>query len=420
MLSEKECIQACKKLIEQKFGFPESKLWKQREFEFLAELILTKTATRLSISTLKRIWKDPEGRLPHIYTLNALAGLAGFESWNNFKHQHHHPPAHNSKERTEIKWGILISILSIAAFCITGFFYLQRDKHVYNKNQIVFKTRRVISDGVPNTVVFEYDISKTVFDSAFIQHTWDKRLRARISKNNHFQTFIYYVPGFHIAKLILNDSIIIEKPINIPTAGWTAIIDPPAFGQHPIYIPPKDIFYKHQLFVTRQTLLKNQVPLENKKYWVNYYNVSGPKEVSGDNFILETSLKNSIENGGLVCQFSTVSILCENGRISVPFCKPGCSANIQLHVSEIFKHGRKNDLSAFGTDLSVFKNIKISVFKKLLTVYVDGKKIFDLPYHVSLGRITGFHYKFFGQGSVDMIKLYNAKQDLYFSDNFGP
>src|SRR5438876_5308009 len=88
MSSEKEFIEACKRLIKQKIKFPENNSWKQRDFEYLSDLIFEKTGSRISISTLKRIWKDENNRLPQVYTLNVLAGFAGFESWSVFKQQH--------------------------------------------------------------------------------------------------------------------------------------------------------------------------------------------------------------------------------------------------------------------------------------------------------------------------------------------
>ena len=133
---------------------------------------------------------------------------------------------------------------------------------------------------------------------------------------------------------------------------------------------------------------------------------------------LETRLKNSLAEGALLCQYTQLNLICENGLISVPFCNPGCVSNIHLHVADIFRDGKNNDLGAFGIDLSAWRNIRIQALNKKLTVFVDDKPIYNLRFNKNLGKITGFHYKFFGCGSVERLKLWNEKNELSFGDDF--
>jgi hypothetical protein len=424
MSSEKEFIETCKRLIEQKISFPQNGSWKQRDFEYLSDLIVEKTGTRISISTLKRIWKDGDNRLPQVYTLNALAGFAGFESWSAFKQQHSHQAGPGQAEK-EVKPGlrmfkksVYLLFIPILLIGLLAVFYFKPVRKNYNGNEITFKSRKNLKSGVPNTVVFEYDISKIDFDSAFIQHTWDKRLQARINKDNHFQTFIYYYPGNHLAKLIVNDKVLKTENINISTAGWQGIVDGISTDSLPRYISGNDIFKKGQLYISKETLLKKGIDVGDKPFSVNYFNVGDFKKVYGENFIVETGLKNSLEDGALTCQYCQLTIICEQGMISLPFCNPGCTANIHLHVSDVFKTGRQNDLSAFGIDLTTWRNIKLKTVNKVVEVYVDDKKIFQQSFKQQLGRITGFHYKFYGCGAVSTVRLYNEKNELCFADDF--
>ena len=159
----------------------------------------------------------------------------------------------------------------------------------------------------------------------------------------------------------------------------------------------------------------------DKTFWVNYFNVGDFKKVYGENFTVETRIKNNLEEGAFTCQYCQFTIICEQGMISIPFCNPGCAATIQLHVGDVFKAGGKNDLSAFGTDLSTWRNIKVKTVNKFVEVYVDDKRIFQQSFNEVLGRVTGFHYKFYGCGAVDAVKLYNEKNELCFADDFnGP
>jgi hypothetical protein len=424
-MQENEWIDICKSLVEQKFQLPDSELWKQRNYQYLSDLIFEKTQVRLSISTLKRIWKGDNNRTPQLYTLNTLVNLLGFESWNDFKRSQVQETSGNgekSKERkAPAKTRKKFYLMAIPVLLLAGsfaFFYFRPANKSFKENEIIFKSRKNVSSGVPNTVVFEYDISKADFDSAFIQQSWDQRIRARLSKDNHFQTFIYYYPGYHTAKLIIDNKIVKQEHINISTSGWEALVDEDSFGQVPLYIPKKDIINDNKLYVSKETLGKNEFREEGKKFYVNYFNVGKFKETYGENFTLETRLKNSLEEGAFVCQYCQLDIICENGMISIPFCNPGCAGNINLHVSDVFRDGKKNDLTAFGIDLSAWRDIKVKTVKKDVTIYIDGKPVYDLVFHKDLGKIAGFHYKFYGCGAVDMITLHNAKGELSYSDDF--
>ena len=84
-MTENELITACRKQVEERFHLPGNGSWKQRDFQYLSDLVAERSGTRLSISTLKRIWKEQDNRLPQLYTLNALVHLLDYKSWNDYK-----------------------------------------------------------------------------------------------------------------------------------------------------------------------------------------------------------------------------------------------------------------------------------------------------------------------------------------------
>jgi len=421
-MEEKEWIEICKNLVKQKFHLPETELWRERDYQYLSDLIFEKTNTRISLSTLKRIWKGHDNRVPQVYTLNALVTLLGYENWNDFKRlQVQETPGIEVEKKTVIKSRKNVYVIAIAAILLIGcvaYFYFRPANRLYKPEDIRFSSRKNVSSGVPNTVVFEYDISKVDFDSAYIQHSWDQRLRARISKDNHFQTFIYYYPGYHTAKLILDNKIVKQERINISTSGWEALVDGEIPGQVPLYVPKAEIIHNHTLFVSRETLWKSGFRDDGKKFYVNYFNVGKFNVVNGEDFTLETKIKNSLQDGAFICQYCQLDLICENGMLSIPFCNPGCAGNINLHISDVFRDGKKNDLTAFGIDLSGWRDIKIKTVKKDVTVYVDGKPVYQLQFHKDLGKVAGFHYKFYGCGSVGMIALHNGKDELSYAEDF--
>jgi hypothetical protein len=422
-MSDIELIDTCRKLIQEKFHLPGNGSWKQRDFQYLSDLIMDRTGARISLSTLKRIWKETDNHLPQLYTLNALAQVIGFNSWNDFKKgqtpdvpvalpdsQIKNQQSITSKTTSKKYW-LIFSIILVLGVLATAWLFNSGNK--INPDDVIFKSRKNIAAGVPNTVVFEYDISKTGVDSALIQQSWDERFRARVSRNNHWQTFIYYYPGFHTARLIIDKKVIKTEKVNISTNGWEALVDGDVAPRTPFYLPKQEIISEGRLYVSKQTLLKNEIPVIDKEYQVNFFKVGNLPPVNSNNFIFNTRIKNSLAEGALVCQNAQVNLLCENGFISIPFCNPGCASNIHLHVSDVFKSGKNFDLSAFGTDLSEWRKITIQCINKNMTIYIDDQPVYHLAYSKDLGPIAGFHFSFLGCGAVDEIHLTDDRKVTY-------
>jgi hypothetical protein len=306
---------------------------------------------------------------------------------------------------------LISSIILVLAILATAWFITSGNK--INPDDVIFKSSKNIAAGVPNTVVFEYDISKTGVDSALIQQSWDERFRARVSRNNHWQTFIYYYPGFHTARLIIDKKVIKTEKVNISTNGWEALVDGDVAPRTPYYLPKQEFISEGRLYVSKQTLLKNEIPVIDKEYQVNFFKVGNLPRINSNNFIFSTRIKNSLAEGGLVCQNAQVNLICENGLISIPFCNPGCASNIHLHVSDVLKNGKNFDLSAFGTDLSDWRKIMIQCINKKMTIYIDDKPIYHLAYSKDLGAIAGFHFNFLGCGAIDEIHLTDDRKATY-------
>ena len=85
-------------MIEEKFHFgngnarlPEDGQGKvrQRDLEGLADAIEEKSGIKLSLSTLKRLWKEDFDQTPHPSTLQALVSILGYKDWQDFKMKEH-------------------------------------------------------------------------------------------------------------------------------------------------------------------------------------------------------------------------------------------------------------------------------------------------------------------------------------------
>ena len=84
-VTEATYIKRCKELVEEKLDWGDSREWKQRDYEFLSDLIYEKANIMLSLSTLKRVWNKDYSSLPRQSTLDALAIFLDYKSWNDFK-----------------------------------------------------------------------------------------------------------------------------------------------------------------------------------------------------------------------------------------------------------------------------------------------------------------------------------------------
>ena len=75
-------IENLKHTIEDKLVWGSSAQWTHQAFDQLSELIWEETGTKLSATTLKRLWGKVEYQSqPTTNTLNALARFAGYPHW---------------------------------------------------------------------------------------------------------------------------------------------------------------------------------------------------------------------------------------------------------------------------------------------------------------------------------------------------
>src|SRR5688572_31659554 len=84
--TEQDYISLCKRQIEEKLRLEShAGSLKQRDLEYLADVIEEKSGIVLSLSTLKRLWKNDYDKTPHPSTLQALVSLLGYKDWHEFK-----------------------------------------------------------------------------------------------------------------------------------------------------------------------------------------------------------------------------------------------------------------------------------------------------------------------------------------------
>ena len=429
MPADRDYIILYRTLIEKKFmlGNGEGKL-KQREIEYLSNLIEEKSRVKLSISTLKRLWRTDLQQLPHPATLDALVSILDFKTWQDFKKQNAspQPPTEYLQKGTRYKISIppLPVYISLGAIVLlVGFFVIQgfnrKDRVVVTKD-VVFTADKTVTSGVPNTVIFNYDLSGVKADSFFIQQSWNPRDKVRIDPEKNFYSAIYYTPGFHFARIMANDSILKFQRVHIKTDGWLPLVKYDLREKNHVYLDAGAIESDGIIRTTPEVLQKANVDV-SKDFYLRYYNIRDFEGIDANNFDLETRFKcDKLPFGGHTtpCPSMEVMIITEQNVFFIPVTTKGCIGELDLLVGEVYKSSKDNDLSAFGTDVYSWQQLKIKNENKKVSIMLNDSLIHELKYQNDFGRIKGIIYTFNGPGSVDFLRFKNVKGEMVYADEF--
>lgn len=421
MSTERELILLCRTKIEQILNWGDSSLWTNSDFELLSDKIFEKTTVRLSISTLKRIWgKVKYDNSPTAATLNALANFLDYASWRDFESENNRTASSVStttnntvhgntvveKQGTRRKIAIRVpTIVGLLIASVVVIFLLVKGKtpHRFDPALAQFSHREV-TDDLPNSVVFDYDVSAYDADSAFIQQSWDPMRRDKVSLDGKQHTSIYYQPGYFQAKLIVNDTILKQDIVWIKTKGWRAIIEA-GDGPAPIYLSDAEIRLPGNKMGFTSEVLREKIgsPVFTEK-GATLQNVRD-FGVDVSSFDFETLLKNNSTPEEAICRRVIVTLLTTEMAIIIPLGTKGCSSELGVLTTNGFKSGKENDFSAFGCEFKDLEKFKVSVHDSLLNVALNDKVIFTEKQNNPRGQIVGIRIAFEGAGEVQYVKL---------------
>ena len=409
MPDEAYYIAKCKELIEKKLAWSKSDTWQSQDFETLSEKIFEDTKLMLSSSTLKRIWgKVRYDSTPNMATLNALAQFAGYENWRVFTATDFQPLKEKINITTKPAFKIPDKILLfIAGFVLViifiGFELIKRQSKPLSFKNVLFRSK-LVTLGLPNTVVFQYDATNSNADSVFIQQSWDSKKRYKVDKQLHEYTSTYYYPGYYRAKLILNDSIVKEHDLYVETDGWIGIIEK---NPIPVYLP-KSLF-ERQLGLTQEKLSKLKIDFQKEAPIFSLTKVDKSINLMSDNFSLQVQLQNTYNESNAICQYTNVFILGTNGIIGIPLCKIGCIGEIGLMLGINYISGKTNDLSGFGVDFSKDVKLNCETKNQHIKLSINDKVVYTGDFKQSIGKIVGTQIKFNGTGVVRYLVMKGNK-----------
>jgi hypothetical protein len=422
-------IKACLGEIEAILNRGNSADWSNYDFEKLAEQIAARTGVQLSVSTLKRIWgKVSYKNAPSLTTLNTLARFLGHEDWRAYQQKlklpaaitevEHQPvaaavtenvvKAPRPKRKTLIYWltGVLIFTVLI------GFISVRRNKPP-DASKFSFSLNKVVSEGVPNSVVFTYDASAAATDSIFIVQTWDISRKTLVPKDKHEHSAIYYYPGFFRTRLIADGQVVKSQDLMITSDGWLCLVEG---NPVPLYFKKEEYIKGDRVEVDTNTLHGYQLSLHPEAPKIRFFNQRELGDLRTDDFIFETTLKNDFSKGTGACQYVQVLIQCKNDIIIIPVAAKNCIGDLGLFACGEGVTSKEADLSKFGADLSQWTTLRVESVNKQMKFLVNGEQAYRLTFPNDPSEIIGLQYRFHGVGAVKDT-WFKQKDTVY---DFGP
>lgn len=447
---DQHILERCLLAIEEQLGWGKSVEWHNDVFNELSEKILEDTKVSLSPTTLKRVW----GRIkyngtPGISTLNTLAKFAGAENWRDYKIQA------QAKERDSAgSLGGALDVqssaetrveaatqglsgkeeiqefaserqlpnkmtpqysLSTMAFSSVGMLAIvflgimliggsSRRPSVLKAYPASF-TCKPVTQGLPNSVVFDLDLGDLSSDSMYIQQYWDPSKTIKVGPGQKQATGIYYFPGYFRAKLLVDGEILQEEDLFIKSEGWMATLD---YDPIPKYIERET--FSQDVFLGLGPDALAEISQSAEPITSTFHHVGDLGGISGDDFVLNASIQNAYREKWAVCQSARVIIVGTKGAMIVPFSFEGCSSENNLMVNDIYLNGKKHDLSAFSVGLSEPLEINITNRNKVISFSANGKEIYSSEYYEPMGKVVGIRYKFLGAGEVHYSRLEAVEQ----------
>ena len=405
--------------ISEKLGWGEVSDWNNYDFNQLSQLILEETEVQLSNVTLKRVFgKIKYDSHPSTHTLNALSQFAGYLDWRDFLIKNtktKHPETKVDKKTPTIvttkiskfKYLFVASILSVFALLLYGGIS-QKKSIQYQSKDFNFDLQK-IGEGIPSSVIFRYDAENALPNSNVeIQQNWDLRRRETVKSSDSIHTSIYYYPGFYEAKLVVDDQVVQERELFLPSNGWiTAIEQKPT----PIYVSSADNKKDDALGISPEYLKAQGIYPQSETQSVNY-SFTERFDIFSDDFSFKANIKSEKLGGVNICQKIQTLLLFEGEAMIIPLAKSGCIADLNLLIPNLeLLDGKTKDLSMFGAETENWTPLQILSKEGQLSIFINDKLVKNFPFSISPIRLIGFRFRFQGTGWIKDVML-NDKRIL--------
>ncbi len=410
--------------VEEKINRGSSEKWTNYDFEQLSESILEVTSVQLSTTTLKRIWgKVKYPHAPAIQTLNTLAQFTGFTDWRDFELKNSDLTKENKEEVIQAeeptpiqipgramtigKYLVAAVVLALIVLVYVGF--KRRGAPKIEPGEYSFSLNKIKITGVPNSVIFTYDASKSPTDSIYIVQTWDITRKTLVPKNGKNHSAMYYYPGFFNTKLIIDSTIVKRQDLQISSDGWLGLIQT---AGNPIYFTRQEIAATEGVKIDSSLLVAHDIPLMPESPHTLFFNQRDLGDLMNDNFAFETVIRNQNTAADNACHKTQVLIQCKDDIIIIPLGAKGCVGNINLAFAGTFLTSKYNDLSRFGCDLTQWTKLKVVCRNRHAKIFVNDNLAFELDAPDDPVGIVGVQYRFYGPAEIKYSRFWNKAGKL--------
>jgi len=402
--------------IENKLQWINSNEWQHKHFELLSDKIFEKTKVSLSPLTLKRLWgKVAYNSAPSATTLDVLAKFLDYESWIEFQNKNwSNKPKLSAYSISKFKRSFIFAGSTIVA--ITILLVMLQMKHpekIKQYSDISFSAEPV-TNNLPNTVYFHYNVKNTDADSIIIQQSWDPKLHHVVEKEKSYFSCIYYLPGYYKAKLVIDDSVVAQQDLFIKSNGWCGIIHKDAV---PVYLHTDSLYANETFEITEDDLTNAGFDLKKSIPNSSLYLVEDLNNIEGNNFSVHAEFKQTYPKGDAICQNTGFVIMCENDYFYIPFSAKGCVSDLNMHIPGRTIIGKENDLKFLGIDHTDTIQINLNIINNFFTLHLKNNLVFSDSLRSDPGKIVGVQFGFHGTGILKEFEI-TADSTKYSIEDF--
>lgn len=425
--NDQALLKKLKTRIEQLSGLSGTFDLTQKDFDFLVYYIQEKTGQALSLTTIKRIWRNEYQRLPHLSTLDMLAQIAYGQDWYTAKKKflEEQPETGNDSKtatlppvvvrgtKTHPRWPLKI-LAGITVLALLSLFLYNFSNSVSGDvSAIEFKAEATADLRVPNSVVFSYDLHGFKANHFYIQQSWDTAKKVEISPSNNKQTDIYYEPGYYYAKLLAGDRVLKEIPVHIRHNDWFVRFRYP--DSKLVKVDESHLNTDGHLGL--KTEYAKQLPDVTDHPFQLGFMLSKDFDLKADDFQIGASVRfDSIQAPS--CPMTNLLIKGDKDYAWITVGNKGCESDVGLKVGDSVINGKTNDLSLLGVDSFLWQKLHVKLIKGTFFLSINDLVVYEGTYSNTLGDLKEIDFFFNGVGSIDDIRIADNNDKQMLSQGF--
>ena len=407
---DKRHIESLKSSLARYLNWGDVEHWSTRNFEYLSQQIFENTSIQLSVSTLKRfLGKVAYNNKPAPATLDAIAIFIGYKNYLDYcsSIEESTGPTLNRIPTKKLFISLVLVLLIVGVGVTLSFIDLSSSS--VDPSKVSFSIKKVTT-GLPNTVVFEYDVTQVNASAVEIQQDWDPTKRHKVDPNNRVFTHYYEYPGYYNAKLVINGDIILEEDLFIPSDGWMSVISYPQ-EEKPIRYLMQNEFESDSVLRVYEDIYKD-LHGNPDKVVLDYYNALPEPQLDFEDFEFKAQIKFNLQSGKVPCEYRKLIFFGTKMFMRIPISVPGCVSKNKLKLGNLVIDGAENDLSALSTESGKWSKIEVKNKANHVSIFLDSELVFESNLIDDFGKLAGVRISFDGSGEVRDLNLSSKGNEL--------